>query len=135
MIRFWRVSLWNLNLLCYCCEQNQGLRESNCRSLWLPRNEMILDCLLSESSSIMCLQVAISLLSCGHCLVKKIFFFGREWCFSLSALTHSLYTMMSVSCIGILGWKWRACSHVWGETWRCRLQSLQAWSNQQPWRW
>ncbi|XP_047156708.1 uncharacterized calcium-binding protein At1g02270-like isoform X2 [Vigna umbellata] len=36
--------------------QNQGIRESNCRSLWLSRNERILDCLLSESSSIMCLQ-------------------------------------------------------------------------------
>ncbi|KAK7275470.1 hypothetical protein RIF29_16587 [Crotalaria pallida] len=36
--------------------QNQGLRESDFRSFWLARNERILDCLLSESSSIMCLQ-------------------------------------------------------------------------------
>uniref|UniRef100_A0A0R0FT06 EF-hand domain-containing protein n=2 Tax=Glycine max TaxID=3847 RepID=A0A0R0FT06_SOYBN len=36
--------------------QNQGLRESDFRAFWLARNERILDCLLSESSSIMCLQ-------------------------------------------------------------------------------
>ncbi|KAE9605781.1 putative endonuclease/exonuclease/phosphatase, EF-hand domain pair [Lupinus albus] len=36
--------------------QNPGLRESDFRSLWLARNERILDSLLSESSSIMCLQ-------------------------------------------------------------------------------
>ncbi|KAK7349361.1 hypothetical protein VNO77_06673 [Canavalia gladiata] len=36
--------------------QNQGLRESDFRSFWLARNERILDCLISESSSIMCLQ-------------------------------------------------------------------------------
>lgn len=36
--------------------KNQGPRESDFRSFWLDRNERILDCLLSESSSIMCLQ-------------------------------------------------------------------------------
>jgi mRNA deadenylase 3'-5' endonuclease subunit Ccr4 len=36
--------------------QNQGVRESDCRSFWLARNQRILDSLLSESSSIMCLQ-------------------------------------------------------------------------------
>ncbi|XP_027334877.1 uncharacterized calcium-binding protein At1g02270-like isoform X2 [Abrus precatorius] len=36
--------------------QNQGLRESDFRSFWLARNERILDSLISESSSIMCLQ-------------------------------------------------------------------------------
>ncbi|KAF7813946.1 putative calcium-binding protein [Senna tora] len=36
--------------------QNQRLRESDFRSLWLARNQRILDCLLYESSSIMCLQ-------------------------------------------------------------------------------
>ncbi|XP_040873204.1 uncharacterized calcium-binding protein At1g02270 isoform X1 [Glycine max] len=36
--------------------QNQGLRESDFRSFWLDRNNRILDCLLYESSSIMCLQ-------------------------------------------------------------------------------
>ncbi|XP_050873705.1 uncharacterized calcium-binding protein At1g02270 isoform X1 [Lathyrus oleraceus] len=36
--------------------QNQGLRESDFRSFWLARNQRILDSLLSESSSIMCLQ-------------------------------------------------------------------------------
>lgn len=36
--------------------QNQGLRESDFRSCWLARNQRILDSLLSESSSIMCLQ-------------------------------------------------------------------------------
>ncbi|RDX89073.1 putative calcium-binding protein [Mucuna pruriens] len=36
--------------------KNQGLRESDFRSFWLARNKRILDCLLSESSSIMCLQ-------------------------------------------------------------------------------
>ncbi|XP_054782991.1 uncharacterized calcium-binding protein At1g02270-like isoform X2 [Prosopis cineraria] len=36
--------------------QNQCLRESASRSLWLTRNQRILDWLLFESSSIMCLQ-------------------------------------------------------------------------------
>lgn len=36
--------------------QNQGLRESAFRSCWLARNQRILDSLLSESSSIICLQ-------------------------------------------------------------------------------
>ncbi|KAK7389721.1 hypothetical protein VNO78_24999 [Psophocarpus tetragonolobus] len=36
--------------------QNQGLRESDFRSFWLARNEGILDSLLSEPSSIICLQ-------------------------------------------------------------------------------
>ncbi|XP_057454958.1 uncharacterized calcium-binding protein At1g02270-like [Lotus japonicus] len=36
--------------------QNQGLRESDTRSFWLARNQRILDGLLAESSSIMCLQ-------------------------------------------------------------------------------
>ncbi|KAK7294562.1 hypothetical protein RJT34_17451 [Clitoria ternatea] len=36
--------------------QNQGLRESDFRSFWWARNQRILDCLVSESSSIMCLQ-------------------------------------------------------------------------------
>lgn len=43
----------------FCFEQNQGLRESDFRSFWLARNQRILDSLLSESSSIMCLQVPI----------------------------------------------------------------------------
>jgi hypothetical protein len=48
------------NVFCvvFVFEQNQGLRESDFRSCWLARNQRILDSLLSESSSIMCLQVA-----------------------------------------------------------------------------
>lgn len=38
-------------------EQNQGLRESDFRAFWLARNQRILDCLLFETSSIICLQV------------------------------------------------------------------------------
>ncbi|KAI4329001.1 hypothetical protein L6164_021308 [Bauhinia variegata] len=36
--------------------QNQSIRESDYRSFWLARNQRILDWLLCESSSIMCLQ-------------------------------------------------------------------------------
>ncbi|KAJ7963389.1 Calcium-binding endonuclease/exonuclease/phosphatase family [Quillaja saponaria] len=37
-------------------QKNQGLRESDFRAFWLARNQMILDWLLYESSSIICLQ-------------------------------------------------------------------------------
>lgn len=49
-IEFW--SFW-------CCgvEQNQGLRESQFSSFWVTRNQKILDWLLYESSSMICLQV------------------------------------------------------------------------------
>ncbi|KAJ9680976.1 hypothetical protein PVL29_020070 [Vitis rotundifolia] len=37
-------------------QQNQSLRESGCRAFWISRNNRILDWLLYESSSIICLQ-------------------------------------------------------------------------------
>jgi hypothetical protein len=72
-----------LFLLCFVIEQNQGVRESDCRSFWLARNQRILDSLLSESSSIMCLQVPICLLYfvfSGGCVLNL-----------LSLLSNSIY--------------------------------------------
>lgn len=43
-------------------EQDQSCRESDCRAYWFSRNERILDRLLFDGSSIICLQVS-SLLS------------------------------------------------------------------------
>ena len=54
-------------------KQNQGLRESDFRSFWLSRNHRILDWLIHESSSIMCLQVEICLLP-HFWLERRLFF-------------------------------------------------------------
>lgn len=52
----WFCVVWNFYFACGV-EQNQGLRESQFSSFWETRNQKILDWLLYESSTIICLQV------------------------------------------------------------------------------
>lgn len=44
-------------VICYVLIQNPSIRESDFRQLWFPRNQRILDCLLHQRSSVICLQV------------------------------------------------------------------------------
>ena len=68
-------------------DQDQNSRESDYRAYWLVRNQRILDSLLRERSSIICLQVLLSLCP-GLCLclfmVSKIILFCllivSNWC-------------------------------------------------------
>lgn len=48
-----------LNVMLWCWKQDPDCRESDHRAYWLARNHMILDCLLAERSSIICLQVCV----------------------------------------------------------------------------
>lgn len=54
--------------------QDQSCRESDCRANWLARNNRILDWLLYERSSIICLQVFLFNFSCC-CFVLFCFVF------------------------------------------------------------
>lgn len=48
-----------LNVMLWRWKQDPDCRESDHRAYWLARNHMILDCLLAERSSIICLQVCV----------------------------------------------------------------------------
>ena len=76
-------------------DQDQNSRESDYRAYWLVRNQRILDSLLRERSSIICLQVLLSLCP-GLCLclfmVRRLFCFVC-WLFQIG--------------VGILVGKWR----------------------------
>lgn len=50
-------------------KQDHACRESEIRAYWLNRNEGILDLLLCEKSSIICLQVPINLMLFGNIFV------------------------------------------------------------------
>lgn len=54
------VSIRILGNFFHYCLQNSTCRESDCRTYWLRRNRAILDWLIDERSSIICLQVDIS---------------------------------------------------------------------------
>jgi len=105
-------------------DKDQNSRESDYRAYWLVRNQRILDSLLRERSSIICLQVLLS-------LSASVFVSVSLWFWWLFGFVCWLFQIG----VGILVGKWRVGQHVWEEIRWCRLSQFQACTNQQPWWW
>lgn len=90
-------------------EQDQSIRESENKAYWLTRNHMILDWLLCERSSTICLQVisfwVLVSIICIRLSISSLWLLGP--CLSFAQ--------------GILGWEWRARKYLQQEAWRCWL--------------
>lgn len=98
--------------------QDPSCRESDYRTYWLARNHRILDWLLNEKSSIICLQVCMYALWLSIFIVHYICIVCNVTSITTSAMRRKVswkficgerLIIICWVCAGVLGWKWRAC--------------------------